>query len=220
VNDFCTCGAQLPEDARFCHKCGKPQGSLIEEPEPAEVELPVPPPPVPVAVAPPAEEKPTVVSLRNPVAVRTAFAAGAACSMLIIVPMPAVLQLLWQIVLLFAGGFFAVYLYNRRTKAQASPRAGAALGWMAGMFCFLIMFVLFTVSVIAMASADGGLQASFREMIAQRGNAEVAQQFNQWLESPAGVGTFLFLILMTTFFMLTLVPAIGGALAAKVLEKD
>ena len=21
----CTCGAALPEDARFCHKCGKPQ---------------------------------------------------------------------------------------------------------------------------------------------------------------------------------------------------
>src|ERR1700751_3927993 len=21
----CTCGAQLPDDARFCHRCGKPQ---------------------------------------------------------------------------------------------------------------------------------------------------------------------------------------------------
>lgn len=140
--------------------------------------------------------------------------------MLIIVPMPAVLQLLWQLILLFAGGFFAVYLYNRRTQAQASPRAGAALGWMAGMFCFLIMLVLFTVSVLAMSSADGGLQASFRDMISQRGNAEVAQQFNEWLESPSGVGTLLFLILTTTFFMLTLVPALGGLLAAKVLEKD
>ena len=25
VLEFCTCGAQLPPDARFCHKCGKPQ---------------------------------------------------------------------------------------------------------------------------------------------------------------------------------------------------
>lgn len=170
--------------------------------------------------APPVAESPTGVSWRNPVAVRTAFAAGAVCAMLIVVPMPAMLQLLWQLVLLFAGGFFAVYLFNRRTKAQASPRAGAALGWMVGLFCFLIMLVLFTVSVVAMSSTDGGLQGSFREMIAQRGSAEVTAQFNEWLESPSGVGTFLFLILATTFFMLTLVPALGGLLAAKVLEKD
>ena len=25
VPEYCTCGAQLPPDARFCHKCGKPQ---------------------------------------------------------------------------------------------------------------------------------------------------------------------------------------------------
>ncbi len=31
--DFCTCGAQLPLDALFCHKCGKPQRDVIE-PEP------------------------------------------------------------------------------------------------------------------------------------------------------------------------------------------
>lgn len=196
------------------------------EPETPEVEAPLPVGPIPAvsvdaAGAPPAVvEPPSGVSWRNPVAVRSAFAAGAACALLIVVPMPAVLQLLWQLVLLFGGGFFAVYLFNRRTSAQASPRAGAALGWMAGLFCFLIMLVLFTVSVVAMSSADGGLQASFREMIAQRGSAEVTAQFNEWLESPSGVGTFLFLILATTFFMLTLVPALGGLLAAKVLEKD
>ena len=37
VPEFCTCGAQLPPDARFCHKCGKPQYDYpgVEEPEPA-----------------------------------------------------------------------------------------------------------------------------------------------------------------------------------------
>ncbi|MBC7927252.1 MAG: hypothetical protein H7039_16510, partial [Bryobacteraceae bacterium] len=137
----------------------------------------------------------------------------------IVIPLPPVVQLLWQMILLFAGGFLAVYLYNRRTKAAATLRAGAALGWMVGFFCFLIMLVLFTVSVVAMAAGDG-LQASFREMIAMRGNAEVTQQLGAWLESPAGVASLLFLMLVTSFFMLTLLPAIGGALAAKVLEKD
>ena len=36
VPEFCTCGAQLPPDARFCHKCGKPQYDypVVEEAEP------------------------------------------------------------------------------------------------------------------------------------------------------------------------------------------
>ena len=35
--DFCTCGAQLPPDSLFCHKCGKPQRDVIEpEPETGE----------------------------------------------------------------------------------------------------------------------------------------------------------------------------------------
>lgn len=184
----------------------EPVAPLVSETPVAAVEIP--------------PEPPSSVSMRNPVAVRTAFIAGACCAILIIVPMPAMLQLLWQIILLFGGGFFAVYLFNRRTQAQTTPRAGAALGWMAGLFCFLIMLVMFTISVVAMASGDGGLQASFREMLAQRGSTEVAQQFNEWLESPSGVGTLLFLMLMTSFFMLTLLPALGGMLAAKVLEKD
>src|SRR5689334_2027095 len=40
--DFCTCGAQLPEDARFCHRCGKPQRNetFAVEPTPEIVEIP------------------------------------------------------------------------------------------------------------------------------------------------------------------------------------
>src|SRR6202034_1529404 len=47
VPEFCTCGAQLPPDARFCHKCGKPQYDYpgLDEPEPAT-------PPVEVASLP------------------------------------------------------------------------------------------------------------------------------------------------------------------------
>jgi len=33
MSEFCSCGAQLPPDALFCHKCGKPQRELVA-PEP------------------------------------------------------------------------------------------------------------------------------------------------------------------------------------------
>lgn len=218
VNEFCSCGAQLPPDARFCHKCGQPQFEVTETETASATEVPPPPPVVPAAQV--AIEAPGLVSLKNPVAVRTAFLVGAACSILIFVPMPPLFQSLWQMVLLVAGGFIAVYVFVRRTHVETSTRAGAALGWITGLFCFLILLVLFTLLMVAMASMEGGLQGGFRELIAQRGNADFAKQVNELLDSPEGIATFLFSMLMTMFFMLTLLPTLGGMLAAKVLGKD
>ena len=71
--EFCTCGAQLPPDARFCHKCGKPQydypGITEETVEPA-------PPPVTAAPAEPAVQPPLEISFHNRLAVRIGFLAA------------------------------------------------------------------------------------------------------------------------------------------------
>src|SRR5688572_21496603 len=98
VNGHCTCGALLPPDARFCHKCGKPQYdmSVIEdEPEPA--------PPVPVPVVEVEPPKPTGITLRNPAAARAALGAGAITALLMMVPLPALIQILWQLLMVVAG---------------------------------------------------------------------------------------------------------------------
>lgn len=215
VEGYCTCGAHLPPDARFCHKCGKPQGELIE----AEPDMVVPPLPEPLPAAPAVPPPPTGISLRNPIAVRVAFLAGAGTSLLIMLPMPPIIQILWQLVILVVGGFFAVWLYQRRTGGQLSVRSGAHLGWLAGTFCFLIMMVMFTLSVIAISSGEG-IEQSFREMLNARSAPEVAEQFNTLLASPAGVGFLLFGMLLTSFIMLTILATVGGALGAKVLEKE
>src|SRR2546427_9063086 len=61
--DFCSCGAQLPEDARFCHKCGKPQRE--------EIVVEQPPSPLPAAApALDAAAWPGAPSFHHPVAVR------------------------------------------------------------------------------------------------------------------------------------------------------
>src|SRR5258708_28410835 len=63
----CTCGAILPEDARFCHKCGKPQREepLIPQ-EAAEPQPPPPPPPLPTL-------EPPRIGFHNAPAVRIAL---------------------------------------------------------------------------------------------------------------------------------------------------
>jgi hypothetical protein len=134
-------------------------------------------------------------------------------------PMPPLVQILWQLVILVIGGFFAVWLYQRRTGRYLSVRSGAHLGWLAGIFCFLIMMVMFTLSVMAIASGEG-LQESFRELLNARAAPEVADQFNALLSSPAGVAALIFGMLITSFIMLTMLATVGGALGAKVLERE
>jgi hypothetical protein len=147
------------------------------------------------------------------------MAVAAVITLLQSLPLPGVLQPLWLLVLLLAGGFISVYLYHRRTGDYLTVRSGARLGWMTGMFAFLITMVLFTVSIVAI-SASGGLQQFFHELVNARGTPELAEQFDQILSNPAATGALLFLVLTMMFLMLTIVASIGGALAAKVLERE
>jgi hypothetical protein len=71
--DFCSCGAQLPDDARFCHKCGKPQRDeplMVQEPEP--VQRPIEPPGLP----PISKLELPRIGFHNGLAVRVAMLAG------------------------------------------------------------------------------------------------------------------------------------------------
>lgn len=179
---------------------------------------PAPPPPPAVTIAP-EPPKPAGISLRNPAAARAAMAAGGITSLLMMVPLPALLQVLWQLTMVVAGGFISVWLYQRRTGSYLTVRSGARLGWITGIFAFLIMMVMFTLSIMLLAAGEG-VQQSFREMLSMRGSPEVAQQFDTLLGSPGGLAFLLFGMLLTSFIMLTILATVGGALGAKVLDKE
>lgn len=215
VNEYCTCGAKLPEGARFCHKCGRPLFPLPEVEAEPSVQGPLEPPLVP-SPQPPAR---TSVGFRNPGAVRVGMLVASAISLLFFVPVPPLFAPLWQLILVVTGGFLAVYLYHRRTGDVLSTRTGARLGWMTGLFTFLIFMVLFTLSLMALAGG-GSLQEAFREVANASSRPELSAQFDALLQSPAGVAGLLFGMLLLFFFLLTTLASLGGALAAKVLEKD
>jgi len=206
VAAYCTCSAELPPDARFCHKCGKPQ---YDEPLFETVEPPPLPPPVATAAGP------LRVDFHNSMAVRVSALSAFLINFLSIFPMPAAMVVVWRFVLLLGGGFFAAYLYTRRTGNPLSIRAGAQMGWLTGIFCFVISTVLFTIGVVGIA-AEKGLSQVFTEMANQSGSPELAAQFQQIFASPASIATVVLLILVALFIFLTAIPAVGGALGAKV----
>ncbi len=212
VPEFCTCGAQLPPDARFCHKCGKPQYDYpgLEEPEPAA-------PPIEVAMSPQTPHAPSLaeISFHNRLAVRVGFIAALGAVFVFLVPLP--FPFLRLFVAFVAGGFFAVFLYSRRTGQMLSIRSGVRMGWITGIFSFTMLSVLFTFAMVAISN-QGGLAKYIQSQLPA--NDSRTETVAQALNDPAMLGVLVLLSLGMLFVILTALPIIGGALGAKVLEKE
>ncbi len=208
--EFCTCGAQLPPDARFCHKCGKPQ---YDYPGLEEIE----PPPAEVAsvLETPYVQLPGEITFHNRLAVRIGFIAAMVAVMISVFPIP------WPLVRLpiaFLGaGFLAVFLYSRRTGQTLSIRSGARMGWITGIFSFTLVSILFTVAIVAVSSRGDFAEQLRSQLPANDARADMIQQA---LSSPALILGVVVLYLMLFFIIFTALPIIGGALGAKVLEKE
>jgi hypothetical protein len=207
VPDFCTCGAQLPPDARFCHKCGKPQydyPGLVEESVPPEAPIAPPqPPPIPD------------ISFHNRIAVRIGFLTAVVAILLGLFPLPYPVPRLMAS--LPAAGFLAVFLYSRRTGQMLSIRAGVRMGWITGVFCCVLVAILAASSAVAISN-QGGLEKVFRGQLPP--NDPRADTLAQALSDPGTLVGILLLSFLMLFVILTALPMIGGALGAKVLAKE
>jgi hypothetical protein len=188
--DFCSCGAELPPDALFCHKCGKPQRELTEvvaeAPEPAPVV--VPPPHERTQPQPP----PAPLDFRNPLALKIALLVAMGATALFFLP-----YVNW-----LAAGYFAVFLYRRRTGCAINVGAGVRLGWITGLFTFPLAAVFYAAVfyVINVASALPQFRAEPRFQ-------ELLGLLKSWSD--------IAVLLLQLFILTTCLSMAGGALAAK-----
>ncbi len=204
--DYCTCGAKLPEDARFCHKCGKPQREedlRVEEAEAA---------PAPV-IEQPAKAVPQIppIGFHNRAAVSAALVSGIVGFFLSVLSgevLPAAF-----ILGLIAAGFLAVYLYQRRTGEKLSMLHGAHLGWISGIFGFAIMAAI--LALLAVALSDQSVVDSMRQQL--QGAAARQAQIDQMIQIVHNPSMMLSGVVVI-FFLFTVFPAFGGALGAKFLD--
>lgn len=219
VEGYCTCGAKLPPDARFCHRCGRPLSDTVEVmEEPAAVDAtPVPPPP---ELAPPAPQE---INFHNGLAVRVGFLAAALAFLLGVmvgqIGFPP-LQFLLSTVVTAAGGFYAVFLYRRRSGQSLSPRNGARMGWITGIFGFVINIVMLTFGMLAIAG-KGGLAGMVKENAgSMQLPPDVSSRMLEMLDNPAFLTMLILFIVVFLFMTYTLSASLGGALGAKVLDRD
>jgi hypothetical protein len=190
--EFCTCGTKLVDDARFCHRCGRPTSEEFVEAAPA-----VPPPPP----APTIQEKiaQLPVNFSNPIAIRVALLMSVAIIPVEMMPFLNLLSIVWWL----GAGWCAVFLYRRLTGSVLSIRAGARLGSITGILTFLGYAIVVTIGIVAAGN----------EFVAQleKQSPEVAQV----VHDPTSLFAIIMLAMALLFALVAAICAAGGALGAR-----
>lgn len=204
--DYCTCGAQLPPDALFCHKCGKPQREILTP----EVEANTFPTAatVPLAQGPvPPRPQPLPLNFRNPLAVRIALVAAVGAMVLLRLSPLNVL----------GAGFFAVFFYCRKTGLRLDVVSGVKIGWITGLIAYGFYVIIFAVQSLPDAMSGKLGRTLLEEMKASAfQNPATVQEAAKIMEGNPGM--VIFLLLSTLFVMVTVMSMAGGALGAKLVR--
>lgn len=185
-----------------------PDAGVVEETAPAP---PVQPPPIPITAA----ELANGISFNNTVALRVGLMA-AAVSMLfsnLAGLLPGALRLPGFVAMVAAGGFFAVFLYIRRTGIAVNVLGGARLGWITGSFFFVIN--LFLAALTYLLADPDELKKFGQELRSQGVDATELQRI---LERPDMAAALLILGLVVFFATTSMMASVGGALGAKYFE--
>lgn len=165
----------------------------------------------PEVAAPPAPpQQPLPINLRNGAAVRAALLSCALALLLSILLGPLNMGLL----ALLTGGFFAVFLYRRRTGEPVSVMNGMRLGWIAGIFVFTLIIVVTTLTAFALSQPE--IAAQLREqMVKSSYPAEDIAKLFESLQKPSGIAVRL----LDGFVSSILLMGIGAAAGAKILDR-
>jgi hypothetical protein len=204
--DFCSCGAALPPDALFCHKCGKPQREITVPEVQPPLEAPVPAPFAPPIPRP--EGAP--LNFRNPIAVRIALLVAFTATVLgFVLPL-----LNW-----LAAGFFAVFFYCRKTGLALNVGGGMKMGWITGLLMFGPWAMIFLVEQLP-AARSGKLAALIEEQMTHSLPASdpAVRQLSGFLQSGPGIATAIAFSLVALFFFIIGLSVAGGALGAKMAK--
>lgn len=200
MQERCTCGAYLPEGARFCHKCGRP---LFAEDAARLAALEPAPAPAAASAAPP--PRVSRIGFGNVQAVLITMAV-AAISLIALCAAAVIAPVLGPLVLC-AAGFAATKIYKSRSTETVSPGSGAYLGLMTGLWLFLVVAFCAGITSVYVSSPEGRdmMKAAMPKM------PEIAKL----LDNPHQFVMSIIEGLIPTFFIATISAAFGGMLAAR-----
>jgi len=180
--------------------------------EAAAIESAPPPSPLVEAVLP--------IDFHNGKAIRAALFTASLIFFFSTVPLPFAAALLWRVVILVAGGFLSVVFYRRWTGQAMTVKSGARIGWITGVFAFVLTLVVLTMAMVAISSNGDLISAWTEQMRLNGGNDPGIDQAVEVMKQPASFALLILLVIAILFGVTTILPSLGGVLAAKVFEKD
>ena len=199
----CTCGAALPEDARFCHKCGKPQ--LEEDIARLASQEPVAPAPASASVASTATR--SRIGFGNVQALLITMAVAAFS--LVVLCVTAVLAPPLGVVVLCGAGFLAAKFYDSNNPGTLTTGGGAFLGMMTGLWLFLVMALATAFFAHYVSTPDG------RDLLLHVAALQKVPDMAKVLDNPQQFVSGLMQGLILMFFLSTISAALGGMLATR-----
>ena len=218
VPEYCSCGTELVESARFCHRCGKPTVEFAPEPEAAgeaaSVEQsPVPPPLGQAALA--------EINFHNRAAVAVAMLVALVFWLVTFIPLPQAAHGPLLFIDLLAGGFCAVWFYTRRTGQSLTVRNGAHLGWLTGVFCFVIGAIMTAFSMLLTSlTPDANFWEAKKKLLLESGQRQSdVDQLMEMIKDPSAVLMMAVFGMALFFAVFVVLPVLGGMIGAKVLEE-
>jgi hypothetical protein len=140
------------------------------------------------------------MNFRNPVAVRIAALVALGASALFFLP-----YVNW-----LAAGYFAVFLYRRKTGTSLNIGAGVRIGWMTGVLTFAILAVFFSGFVVLLNA--GGMREVFEAQLKSSPDPRIQQVLGMIKSAPDVLG-----MLANFFIFTTCLSMVGGALGAKLV---
>lgn len=175
--------------------------------------MPVMPPVLSADLAlPPPLPAPPEIGFANSLALRVCLLAASITVFIsnLLGLLPGDLRAFGSIALLGSSGVLAVFLYLRRGGGPVTVIGGARLGWITGVFCFVILLVLFTIGVLL---SDGKSISAVLEQVAaeQQMDGELKRIISD-RDSTIAMVSFSMLIVFVTMSMMA---SVGGALGAK-----
>lgn len=163
---------------------------------------------------------PIPIGFHNTDAVRSGFVAAMFIWMLIMLPVGGIVGLLLKVFGLVGGGFVAVYLYSRRTGDLLTVAGGARIGWITGVLVYTLWIIYITIGLVVLQEPGGWAEVYRKQLEESKAPAETLQQMNEIMQSPEMLGMMMVLVLLIFFVLITLPMVVGGAVAAKALERD
>lgn len=208
----CTCGAQLPDDARFCHRCGKPQyeEDIVRLREEEQQAVPIPPTPVNAAPTPAkidfGNKRALFVSIAVALFTLVIFTTGS-------VLVPGALLIL---PLFCFAGFTASRWYIKQTGQLISPQGGARLGFMTALWAFLVVAIFSVVFAIFISSPEW--RDELINLLSSQQSA-AAKQMSELLRDPKQSIIVLMGGLLVNFCLFTFPSMLGGMLGVRFSTK-